>query len=45
VTTSGGATLVVPIARSKNRRAALASRWAETSTSMTWPNWSMARYT
>jgi len=36
-------TLVAPIAWSKNRRAALASRREETKTSMTCPNWSMAR--
>jgi hypothetical protein len=32
-------------ARVKNRRAATASRRADTSTSMTWPYWSIARYT
>jgi len=29
----------------KNRRAALTSRCVETKTSMTWPNWSIGRYT
>jgi hypothetical protein len=43
VVTSIGVTLVVPIARSKNRRAAAVSRREETNTSMTWPNWSTAR--
>jgi len=43
VLTSVGAILVVPIARSKNRWAALVSRREETKTSMTCPNWSMAR--
>jgi hypothetical protein len=38
VTTSAGITLVVPIARSKNHRAALASRRAETNTSTTYPD-------
>jgi hypothetical protein len=33
------------MACSKNRRAAIASRCAETNTSMAWPNWSIARYT
>jgi hypothetical protein len=37
VTTSIGATFVVPVARSKKRRAAITSRCADTSTSMTWP--------
>jgi len=31
-------------ARVKNRRVAARSRCSETSTSMTWPNWSIARY-
>jgi len=43
VVTSIGMTLVVPIARSKNRRAAAVSRRGETNTSMTCPNWSIAR--
>jgi hypothetical protein len=43
VVTSAGAIFVVPIARSKKRRAAFASRRGETNTSMTCPNWSMAR--
>ena len=43
VMTSTGARLVVSMARSKNRRAALASRRGETNTSMTWLNWSIAR--
>jgi hypothetical protein len=43
VMTSAGATLVVPIARSKKPWAALVSRHEETSTSMTCSNWSMAR--
>jgi hypothetical protein len=30
--------LVVPMARWKNRRAAVISRYGETKTSMTWPN-------
>jgi hypothetical protein len=34
-----------PMARSKNRRAARASRCRDMNTSMTWPNWSTARYT
>jgi hypothetical protein len=38
VTTSTGVILVVPMARSKKRRAALPSCWAETKISMTWPN-------
>jgi hypothetical protein len=38
-------TLVVLMACWKNRRAALASRRGETNTSMTWLNWSAARYT
>jgi hypothetical protein len=40
-----GRILVVPMACSKNRRAALTSRRGETNTSMTWPNWSIARST
>jgi hypothetical protein len=43
VTTSTGVILVVVMARSKKWRAALASRLEETNTSMTWPNWSIAR--
>ena len=43
VTTSMGVILVVVMACSKKRRAALASRCGETNTSMTWPNWSTAR--
>jgi hypothetical protein len=43
VTTSTGATFVVAMACSKNRRAALASLCGDTSTSMTCPNWSIAR--
>jgi hypothetical protein len=35
VTTSTGVTFVVPVARSKNRRAALPSRRGQTTTSMT----------
>jgi hypothetical protein len=38
-----GVTLVALMARSKNRRAAVASRRTEMNTSMTWPNWSIAR--
>ena len=45
VTTSSGVTLSVRSARVKNRRAAAASRWTVSSTSMTWPCWSTARYT
>src|SRR5829696_7733626 len=45
VVTSMGVTLVAPLARSKNRRAAAASRHGDTNTSMTWPNWSIARST
>jgi hypothetical protein len=45
VTTSLGRTFNIVKARWKNRRAAFASRRAETSTSMTCPNWSTARYT
>jgi hypothetical protein len=37
VVTSIGRTLIVPSARSKNRRAAAASRRGETNTSMTYP--------
>jgi hypothetical protein len=36
-------TLVVPIACSKNRRAALLSRRGTTNTPTTWPDWSTAR--
>jgi len=43
VTTSTGVALVVPMACWKNRRAALTSRRVKTKTSMTWPNWSIAR--
>jgi hypothetical protein len=43
VVTSTGEILVRSIARSKKCRAALASRRGERKTSMTWPNWSMAR--
>jgi hypothetical protein len=43
VVTSIGVTLVMPIARSKNRRAAAVSRRGEMNTSMTCPNWSIAR--
>jgi hypothetical protein len=43
VMTSTGARLVVPMARSKNRRAAFTSRRGETNTSTTWLNWSIAR--
>ena len=43
VMTLTGVRLVVPMARSKNRRAALTSRRDVTNTSMTWPNWSIAR--
>jgi hypothetical protein len=38
VTTSTGVALVVPMARWKNRRAAVVSRRVKTKTSMTWPN-------
>jgi hypothetical protein len=31
------------MARSKHRRAAVMSRRTQTNTSMTWPNWSIAR--
>src|SRR6266545_2534347 len=43
VTTSLGVTFSVRTARAKKRRAALASRCADSSTSMTWPCWSTAR--
>jgi hypothetical protein len=43
LTTSTGVTLVVPSARSKNRRAASVSRRADRNTSMTCPIWSTAR--
>src|SRR5918994_1853388 len=36
-------TLVVVMARLKKRRAAAASRCVDKNTSMTWPNWSIAR--
>jgi len=43
VVTSAGA--VTPAsARVKKRRAAVLSRFGESSASMTWPNWSTARY-
>ena len=42
MTTSLGVTFNAASARRKNRRAAAASRRAETSTSMTWPCWSIA---
>jgi hypothetical protein len=45
VTTSLGVTLNLVSAPWKNRRAVAASRFAETSTSMTCPFWSIARYT
>src|SRR5512133_3179535 len=45
VTTSTGASLVVPIARSKDRWAASAAPRADTSTSITWPSRSIARET
>jgi hypothetical protein len=45
VMTSTGVIFVAPSARSTNRRAAAASRREETNTSMTWPNWSIARWT
>jgi hypothetical protein len=45
VTISLGVTFNVDSARWKNRRAAPASRRADTSTSMTCPYWSTARYT
>ncbi len=41
--TSTGEIRVRPIARSKKRRAAAVFRRGERKTSMTWPNWSMAR--
>jgi hypothetical protein len=34
---------IVPMARWKNLRVPFVSRRAETNTSMTWPNWSIAR--
>ncbi len=43
VTTSLGGIFRVCSARVKNRRAAAASRWVDTSTSITWPCWSTAR--
>jgi hypothetical protein len=43
VVTSAGAIFVVRIARSKKRWAAFVSRRGEASTSMTCPNWSIAR--
>jgi hypothetical protein len=43
VTTSLGLTFSVRMARVKNRRAAVASRREESSTSMTWPYWSTTR--
>jgi hypothetical protein len=43
VTTSTGATFVVPMAHAKNRCAAVASRRGDTNTSITWLNWSIAR--
>jgi hypothetical protein len=43
VTTSLGTTFRVRSTRTKNRRAAAASRRAESRTSMTWPCWSIAR--
>jgi hypothetical protein len=43
VVTSTGEIRVRSIDRAKKRRAALASRRGEKYTSMTWPNWSMAR--
>jgi hypothetical protein len=43
VVTSTGEIRVRSIARSKKHRAALASRRGERKTSITWPNWSMAR--
>jgi hypothetical protein len=45
VATSTGWTLVVPMAWSKNRWAAVMSRRAEKNASMTCPVWSTARYT
>jgi len=44
VTTSAGVSIVDLMARSKNRRAAAASRRCDTNTSMTCPNWSVARH-
>src|SRR6266516_809889 len=43
VVTSTGATFVTLMACSKNRRVAFTSRRGDTNTSMTWPNWSIAR--
>ena len=43
VVTSMGEIRVRSMAWAKNRHAALASRPGERKTSMTWPNWSMAR--
>jgi hypothetical protein len=43
VTTSTGMIAVVPMARSKKRWAALASRRADTNTSMTCLDWSSVR--
>jgi hypothetical protein len=43
VVTSAG-TVPARSARVKNRRAAARSRRADSSTSMTWPCWSIARY-
>jgi hypothetical protein len=43
VVTSTGEIRVRSIARSKKRRAAWSSRRGERKTSITWPNWSMAR--
>jgi hypothetical protein len=43
VVTSTGEIRVQSIAPSKKRRAARASQRGERKTSMTWPNWSMAR--
>jgi len=45
LTTTVGLTFNVAMARWNNRRAASASRRAQTSTSMTCPCWSIARYT
>jgi len=42
VTTSTGVAFVMPMACSKNRRAAFATRRVDTNTSMTCPNWSIA---
>jgi hypothetical protein len=43
VVISAGLTLVVPMARWKNRWAAVAARGVAMTTSMTCPNWSIAR--